>query len=499
MWVGSSRCHRIGATSYGVIRPEGPSHDWCSVLSHADSLAPEWLVEPDDANALAAGVWPASAARDDDGVLSLGGMTAAALAQMHGTPLLVLDEEEVRGRARAFHDSFTSAAAQHDTTARVYYAGKAFLSTAVAGWVTEEGLNIDVCTRGELEVALAAGVPPARIGFHGNNKSVSEIERAVSVGIGTIIIDSAIEIERIATAAMDAGIVQRVLVRVNSGVHAETHDFLATAHEDQKFGMPFADAETAVARVRALRSLEFMGLHCHIGSQIFGIAGFRESASRVLELHEKLLAGGDVPLLNLGGGFGIAYTSVDDPTPIEQLAVEIVTAVAEGCAARGIPVPVLAFEPGRAIVGTAGVTLYEVGTIKDVRLDSGASRLYVSVDGGMSDNARPALYGAQYSARIASRTGAGEPVLARVVGRHCESGDIVVDHEYLPDDVTPGDLLAVPVTGAYCASLSSNYNHVPRPAVVAVSGGFSRVIVRGESIEDLLARDTGISTNEGAR
>ncbi|WP_373457680.1 diaminopimelate decarboxylase [Microbacterium murale] len=463
------------------------------------SLAPDWLVVPEDPNALTPAVWPASAHRDSEDVLTIGDVSATELARTHGTPLLVLDEAEVRARARAFHDSFTAAAAAHGTTARVYYAGKAFLSTAIARWVTEEGLNVDVCTRGELEVALAAGVDPANIGFHGNNKSVSEIERAVQVGVGTIIVDSSIEIERIAAVTARTGAVQRVLVRVNSGVHAETHDFLATAHEDQKFGMTFADAETAVARIREVPGLEFLGLHCHIGSQIFGVAGFRESASRVLELHQKLLAGGDIPLLNLGGGFGIAYTSVDDPTPIEQLAAEIVTAVAEGCTSRGITLPVLAFEPGRAIVGTAGVTLYEVGTTKEVRVDSGASRLYVSVDGGMSDNARTALYGAQFSARLASRAGTGAPALARVVGKHCESGDIVVDHEYLPGDVSPGDLLAVPATGAYCASLSSNYNHVPRPPIVAVSGGRSRVIVRGESIDDLLARDAGISTNEGAR
>ena len=426
-------------------------------------------------------------------------MPVSEIVREHGTPVLVLDEDEVRSRAREFHDAFAAATAQHGTTARVYYAGKAFLSTAVARWVTEEGLGVDVCTRGELEVALAAGVDAARIGFHGNNKLPSEIERAVAAGVGTIIVDSAIEIERIAAAASRLDVVQRVLVRVNSGVHAETHDFLATAHEDQKFGMPFADAETAVGRIRELPSLEFVGLHCHIGSQIFGVAGFRESAGRVLELHQALRAGGEIPILNLGGGFGIAYTSVDDPTPIARLASEIVDAVASGCAERGIPLPTLAFEPGRAIVGTAGVTLYEVGTTKPVSLDSGASRLYVSVDGGMSDNARPALYGAQFSARIASRTSDAEPTLSRVVGRHCESGDIVVDHEYLPDDVAPGDLLAVPATGAYCASLASNYNHVPRPAVVAVSGGSSRVIVRGETIDDLLARDAGISTNEGAR
>lgn len=447
---------------------------------------------PDDVNDLPAAVWPSSARRDADGALTLAGIPATALAQTYGTPLLVLDEDEVRDRARAFRTSFDAAAADHGTTAQVYYAGKAFLSTTVARWVVDEGLRIDVCTGGELEVALAAGVAPASLGFHGNNKSVAELERAVSVGIGTIIVDSAIEIERLAAITARTGTTQRVLVRVISGVHAETHDFLATAHEDQKFGFPLPEAERAVARIREIEGLDFAGLHCHIGSQIFGVAGFRESASRVLELHAALLEHGPVPVLNLGGGFGIAYTSVDDPTPIETLAAEIVAAVAEGCAARGIPLPALSFEPGRAIVGTAGVTLYEVGTTKDVELGSGAVRRYISVDGGMSDNARTALYGAQFSARLASRSGIGGPQLSRVVGKHCESGDIVVDHEYLPSDLVPGDLLAVPSTGAYCASLASNYNHVPRPPIVAVRGGESTVIVRGETVADVLSRDAGI-------
>lgn len=462
------------------------------MLPPADSLAPEWLVVPDDANDLADGVWPESAVRDDDGALLIAGVSAPSLTRTYGSPLLVLDEDEVRGRARRFRVAFDRAAAEHGTTAQVYYAGKAFLCTTVARWVVDEGLRIDVCTGGELAVALAAGVAPASLGFHGNNKSVAELERAVEVGVGTIIVDSAIEIERLAAITARTGATQRVLVRVISGVHAETHDFLATAHEDQKFGFPLPDAEHAVARIREIPGLVFAGLHCHIGSQIFGVAGFRESASRVLDLHATLLQDGPVPQLNLGGGFGIAYTRVDDPTPIEDLAGEIVDAVAEGCAARGIPMPALSFEPGRAIVGTAGVTIYEVGTTKDVTVESGAVRRYVSVDGGMSDNARPALYGAQFSARLASRVGAGEPRLSRVVGKHCESGDIVVDHEYLPDDLVPGDLLAVPATGAYCVSLASNYNHVPRPPVVAVREGRSTVIVRGETLDDVLARDTGI-------
>ncbi len=462
-----------------------------SADSHHRSVAPAWLERPSDANGLAEAVWPGGATRDPDGVLELGGIPVTALRARYGTPLYVLDEDEVRATARRTLDAFRAAAALRGVQARVYYAGKAFLSTEMVRWVSEEGLAVDVCSGGELAVALAAGADPARLGFHGNNKSVAELERAVDVGIGSIVIDSLIEIERLAAIVERRGTTQAVLLRVNSGVHAETHDFLATAHEDQKFGFTLADAPAAVARIRELDGLEFVGLHCHIGSQIFGTAGFEESAARLVELHAELRRGGELPVLNLGGGFGIAYTSVDDPTPIEALAAGIVESVARQCEVRGIPMPNLAFEPGRAIVGRAGVTLYEVGTTKPVALDGGQTRLYVSVDGGMSDNARPALYGAQYSARIASRTSDADPALSRVVGRHCESGDIVVDAEYLPSDVAPGDLLAVPATGAYCFSLSNNYNYVPRPPVVALRGGEARVIVRGETIDDLLARDMG--------
>jgi diaminopimelate decarboxylase len=461
--------------------------------AHSRTLAPEWLAAPADANALPATVWPTGADRDEDGILRIGGVSAAALRDRFGTPLYVVDEDDVRAHARRALDAFRAAAALHGVQARVYYAGKAFLSTEVVRWVTDEGLAVDVCTGGELAVALAAGADPARLGFHGNNKSTAELERAVEVGIGSIVIDSLVELERLAAIVERLGATQAVLLRVNSGVHAQTHDFLATAHEDQKFGFTLEDAPAAVARIREIPGLMLVGLHCHIGSQIFGTAGFRESAARIVELHAALLEGGPLPVMNLGGGFGIAYTSVDDPTPIEELAAGIADAVARECDVRGIPMPHLAFEPGRAIVGQAGVTLYEVGTTKPVELDDGASRLYVSVDGGMSDNARPALYGAQFSARIASRESDAAPVLARVVGKHCESGDIVVDAEYLPGDIAPGDLLAVPATGAYCFSLASNYNYVPRPPVVAVRGGEARVIVRGETVDDLLARDAGLA------
>lgn len=478
-------------------------------MSVASPLAPGWLVPPADANALAPHVWPAAAHRRDDGQLELGGVAVRDLAAQYGTPVLVLDEDEVRTRARRTREAFEDAAARHGTTARVYYAGKAFLSSEVARWVMEEGLRVDVCTRGELEVALAAGVPAAQLGFHGNNKSVGELERAVEVGIGSIVIDSVWELDRLAAIVERIGnesAPQDVLLRVNTGVHAETHHFLATSHEDQKFGFGLELAPELVARVRATPGLNLVGLHCHIGSQIFGTDGFRASAARLLGVLADL-PGGPLPVLNLGGGFGIAYTSADEPTPIGELSEGIVSVVASEAHKLGVPIPALAFEPGRSVVGTAGVTLYEVGTTKDVSVETSdtagspasATRRYVSVDGGMSDNPRPALYDAQFSARIADRTSTAEPALVRVVGKHCESGDIVVDAEYLPADVAPGDLLAVPATGAYCYALASNYNHVPRPPIVAVRDGASRVIVRGETIDDLLARDAGLAGRRGDR
>ncbi len=465
--------------------------------SPARPFVPSWLSVPADANDLPPLVWPPRAGRDDEGVLTVGGMPATELARRFGTPLYVVDEDAVRTRAAEVLEAFAAAAAAHGTTARVYYAGKALLTTEVVRWVTGEGLAVDVCTGGELAVALAAGVDPARVGFHGNNKSRAELERAVAVGVGSIVIDSLDEVYRLAAIVARAGVTQSVLVRVNTGVHAETHAYLATAHEDQKFGFPLAAADAVVARIRATPGLDLIGLHCHIGSQIFGAGGFEASAGVLAEAYARLRVDGPLPVLNLGGGFGIAYTSADDPTPIAELAAGIVDAVAAACRGAGIPLPTLAFEPGRTIVGRAGVTLYEVGTTKSVPVDDAHARLYVAVDGGMSDNPRPALYGAQFSARLAGRRSDAPPALVRVVGKHCESGDIVVEDDYLPGDVAPGDLLAVPATGAYCFSLSSNYNYVPRPPVVAVHAGRVRVIVRGETVDDLLARDAGIPDTEG--
>jgi diaminopimelate decarboxylase len=454
----------------------------------ANPLAPEWLVPPRDANALAPEVWPQNAARTASGALSIAGIDALSLAREYGTPLYVVDEDDVRSRARGFREAF---AAAFPVPVTVYYAGKAFLSTEIARWVTAEGLNLDVCSGGELAVAIAAGVDPARLGMHGNNKSHAEIDACVELGVGAIVVDSVVEVDRVAEAAARHGRVQPVRLRINSGVHASTHEYLATAREDQKFGIPLGDAAEVVAAIRAQETLRFLGLHSHIGSQIFDSAGFAEAARRLLGLHAELLAGGEVPELNLGGGFGIAYTSVDEVVPIDDIARELAGVVTAECARLGVPVPAIAIEPGRAVVGPSTVTLYEVGTTKPVEVE-GATRLYVSVDGGMSDNVRPALYAADYTVRLANRSSDADPVLVRIAGKHCESGDIVVRADYLPGDVAPGDLVAVPATGAYCWSLASNYNYLGRPAVVAVRDGVARLIVRRESEAELLARDMGV-------
>ena len=473
-------------------------------------LAPSWLQHPDDANALAPSVWSQGSARGSDGELKIAGVSAVAIAAEFGTPVYVVDEADVRARARVIRESFDAEFSRIGSSARVYYAGKAFLSTQVAAWMIEDGLNIDVCSGGELAVALAGGAPAERLGLHGNNKSIAEIDRAVGVGIGAIVLDSLIEIERVAEAAVRHGRVQPVRLRVNSGVHAHTHEYLATAREDQKFGIPLADVVATVALIRSHDSLEFLGLHSHIGSQIFESEGFAEAASRLFAVHAELLEGGPVPELNLGGGFGIAYTTADDALPIPELARRLADIVDAAAAERGIPVPVIAIEPGRSIIGPSTTTLYTVGTIKDVVVSlpevstsstgpvgsAGASavRKYVSVDGGMSDNIRPALYAADYSARLANRASAADPALVRVAGKHCESGDILVHADYLPGDVEPGDLLAIPATGAYGWAMASNYNYLARPPVVAVKTGRARIIVRGETEADLLARDAGLET-----
>ncbi|WP_416902614.1 diaminopimelate decarboxylase [Micromonospora echinospora] len=459
------------------------AHEAGALHGDIGSRGPAWLRTPVDVNALVPQLWPRNVARGADGALTVAGLDVRTVAAEFGTPVYVLDEDDLRSRCRDFRSAF----ADED----VYYAGKAFLCRAVVRMIAEEGMFLDVCTGGELAVALAAGMPPERIGFHGNNKSRSELTRALDAGVGRIVVDSFDEIDRLTALARERGVRPRVLVRVTVGVEAHTHEFIATAHEDQKFGFSLAGGAAARAALRILDEdvLELRGLHSHIGSQIFDTDGFEVSARRVLGLQAQIrdARGVELPELDLGGGFGIAYTTQDDPAAPQELAKRLHRIVEAECLVQRLAVPHLSIEPGRAIVGPAVFTLYEVGTVKDVD----GIRTYVSVDGGMSDNIRTALYDASYSATVASRASTAQPLLARVVGKHCESGDIVVKDEFLPADVQPGDLVAVPGTGAYCRSMASNYNHVPRPPVVAVRAGRARLIVRRETEADLLALDVG--------
>jgi diaminopimelate decarboxylase len=438
--------------------------------------------------ALAPNVWPRNALRDDDGTVSIAGVAVSTLAQTYGTPLFVIDEDDFRSRCRDIVAAFGGG--EH-----VRYAAKAFLCSEVARWIDEEGLSLDVCSGGELAVALHANFPPERIALHGNNKSVAELSAAVGAGVGHVVLDSITEIERLDAIAGAAGVVQDVLIRVTVGVEAHTHEFISTAHEDQKFGLSLASgaAMDAVRRVFAADHLRLVGLHSHIGSQIFDVAGFELAAHRVIGLLRDVVAEfgvektAQIAYVDLGGGLGISYLPQDDPPPIYDLAAKLGAIVVNESAAVGLPAPSLVVEPGRAIAGPGTITLYEVGTVKDVAVASDRYRRYVSVDGGMSDNIRTSLYGAEYDARLVSRTSDAPPILARIVGKHCESGDIVVRDTWVSADVTPGDLIGVAATGAYCYSMSSRYNLLGRPAVVAVRDGAARLILRRETVEDLMS------------
>ncbi|QCQ90569.1 diaminopimelate decarboxylase [Rhodococcus sp. SGAir0479] len=464
--------------------PAGPRH---AEIQHAPGLPPR-PAAASDMTALPPQVWPRGARRGDDGVVTLAGVPVTELAEKYGTPLFVVDEDDFRSRCREMARAFGGAD-------RVHYASKAFLSAEIARWVRDEGLSMDVASGGELAVALHAGFPAERITMHGNNKSVGELETAVSAGVGHVVLDSMLEIERLDEVAGRLGAVQDVLIRITVGVEAHTHEFIATAHEDQKFGFSLSGGKAmdAVARVFATDNLRLVGLHSHIGSQIFEVDGFELAAHRVIGLMREIVdrfgaeKTSQLSVVDLGGGLGISYLPSDNPPPVEELAAKLTHIVATESAAAGLPAPTLMVEPGRAIAGPGTVTLYEVGTIKDVTLDAGATRRYVSVDGGMSDNIRTSLYQAEYDARLVSRDSDGGPVVARVVGKHCESGDIVIRDAWMPDDLGPGDLLAVAATGAYCYSMSSRYNLLTRPAVVAVRDGASRLILRRETVEDLLS------------
>ena len=414
-----------------------PAHEAGALHAEVGHRGPSWLRAPEDVNALVPALWARSVRRADAGALTVGGLDVREVASEFGTPAYVIDEDDFRSRAREFKQAFGEAFQDLCGGADVYYAGKAFLCTAVARWIHEEGLHLDVCSGGELAVAIRAGLPGDRIGLHGNNKSVAEIEAALRHGVGRIVVDSFEEIERLAAAAQRLGVVAPVMVRVTVGVEAHTHEYIATAHEDQKFGFSLAGGQAAEA-VRAILDhpayLSLLGLHSHIGSQIFDTSGFEVAARRVLGLHLDVARehGIRLPELDLGGGFGIAYTTQHDPLSPRALAQGMAQILERECRAEGVPVPRISIEPGRAIAGPSTFTLYEVGTVKEVLLDGDASRTYVAVDGGMSDNVRPALYDADYSCTIASRASDATPALSRVVGKHCESGDIVVKDEFLP-------------------------------------------------------------------
>ena len=424
-------------------------------------------------SAVARRLLPESAALADDGWLTIGGCHLGALVEEFGTPLFVYDEDHLRGRCREAVAAFGAG--------RVIYATKAFLCRAMARLAYEEGLLLDVSTGGELHVALAAGVPASACVLHGNNKSEEELRFAIEAGIGRIIVDSFDELDRLEHLHQAGlGPVPDVLIRVTPGVHAHTHEFISTGQDDSKFGFNLGngDAARAVARAAASEAVNLVGTHCHIGSNVFRADSF----ARAAEVMAAFAAEVDLPQLVLGGGLGVAYTSDEEAPSISTWA----SVLLDACRALGVRADVYV-EPGRSIVANAAVTAYTVGTIKDIP----GVRTYVAVDGGMSDNPRPVLYGSGYEALLARAPFAERTRRVRVVGKHCESGDVLLNEADVPADLAVGDVLVTPVTGAYGQSMGSNYNRIRRPAVVFTSGGSARLVVRRETFDDLLATDVG--------
>ena len=439
-----------------------------------------------DFNDLPAHVWPRCAKREEDGVVTIAGVPLPEIAAQYGTPVVVIDEDDFRSRCRDMAAAFLA-------PENVHYASKAFLTRRVARWVDEEGLALDVASENELRIALAADFPPERITVHGNNKSDEFLRLCVESKVGHVVIDSHQELAQLEAVAKQAGVKQDVFVRVKPGVDAHTHEFIATSHEDQKFGISLATGDALSAAAAAITSdwLELTGLHCHVGSQVFDAEGFKLAAERVLGLYAEIWKTQGVALgyLDLGGGYGIAYMPGESPLDVNAVARDLLTAVQEVADELGIAAPTVVVEPGRAIAGPSAVTVYTAGVIKDVDTSYTTSRRYVAVDGGMSDNIRPSLYGALYDARVVNRFTDGAPTDTRLVGSHCESGDILVEEASWPDDIAPGDLIALAATGAYCYSMASNYNAFGRPAVVSVRGGEVTPMVRRETVEDLIARE----------
>jgi len=423
------------------------------------------------------------------GKLSIAGCSAESLVKEFGSPLYVIDQDDFYLRTKAWKSVLDNEFESNN----LYYAAKSFISIEVAKWLKELNVGLDVCSGGELLVALAAKFPAANIEFHGNNKSESEIKLAIDSGVGVIVIDSYDEIKRVSSIAKSYKKVQKVYLRLTPGVEVHTHEFISTAHEDVKFGFSIASgsATDAIDKCMNESSLELAGIHCHIGSQIFEVDGFITAAQRLLEVLAsfKNKYGKELAELNIGGGYGIAYTRDEVAISPELVIPAVAKIIKSECQRLKISIPKISIEPGRAIVGPTTTTIYEVGTSKDVTLEDGSIRRYISVDGGMSDNIRPALYGANYSAYLANRTSTANIIKTRVVGKHCESGDVLISNIDLPDDIKSGDLLATPATGAYGRSMASNYNHIPRPAVVSVQKGSAKLILRRENEQDLLNLD----------
>ena len=466
-------------------------------------LAPAWLSVPTDTAALNDNIFSAGVARQGDEV-TIQGIGVTELVEQFGSPLWVIDENDFRDRARAYVDAFNEAFESLCGGVDVFYASKALLTVQVAKWVKEEGLRIDTASGGEMAIALRAGTDPAHIGLHGNNKSDEELHTAITRQIGRIVVDSLPELHRVEAMASQLGQRANVMLRLTPGVDASTHEHIATAHEDQKFGLtmtPAPGSDTSVAYQAAhfaanADHIHLVGLHSHIGSQIFDSAGFETAATRMLEFIAMLVAEGiAVTELDIGGGYGIAYTEADDPVGPGVIAQNLAAHMRAEIDRLGISCPRISIEPGRSIAGPAGLTIYTVGTTKTVWVEHDGDhfpRRYVAVDGGMSDNPRPVLYDADYTAVLANRISETEPVFSRVVGKHCESGDIVVNTVYLPEDTDHGDLLVVPATGAYGHVMSSNYNMLLRPAIVAVKDGQAREIIRRDTYDDLFAREVDL-------
>ncbi|MDO9536245.1 MAG: diaminopimelate decarboxylase [Bacillota bacterium] len=415
--------------------------------------------------------------------LEIGGCDTVDLARKYGTPLYVMDEELLRENCRRYSNALKNSY----SLGKIIYAGKAFLVRAMASLVNEEGLGMDVVSGGELYTALKAGFPSENLYFHGNNKSTSELTEALQSGVGRIVVDSLPELQELAQLTKEYNRKTSLFLRIKPGIEAHTHDYIQTGQDDSKFGFGFSDAMEAVRLALASAPyLELKGFHCHIGSQIFQLEPFRLAAGVMLKFMSDVRAktGFVAAELDIGGGLGIRYEKDDNPPSIESFVENIASAVREAAERENFPLPELLLEPGRSITGEAGITLYRVGIIKDIP----GVRRYVAVDGGMMDNIRPALYQASYEALLANKA-SQEPVeKVTIAGKACESGDILIENALIPQ-AEKDDLLAVFSTGAYCYSMASNYNRNPRPAVVFVKNGESRIVVRREKYEDLIALD----------